>query len=201
MTVRLGIYGDSISTGWRGVSATSNRWTSIVCANFGLEEHNFAVDGLGFIRKRDTNAFSQHPLDMVVEADPHIALIALGANDFGSIPDAEQELREMMLYDMHRLRTGLPDAHVLVVEPYWPAKQEPARSSRVFDMHAECAAEVGLPLMKGQRGAFGEGYRQYLDPEEGQLHPNDRGHARLAEVMTAALAPFVKRARQPSGRM
>ncbi|HET7414942.1 MAG TPA: SGNH/GDSL hydrolase family protein [Arthrobacter sp.] len=194
MTVRLGIYGDSITTGWRGISARKNRWTSIVCRNLGFEEHNFGVDGLGFIRKRDTDAFPRHPLDMVIAADPHIALIALGANDFGAIPDAEQELRRMMLHDMHRLRNELPDAHVLVVEPYWPAStQEPPRSRRVFDMHGECAAKAGLPLVKGQRGVFGENYRGYLHPEEEQLHPNDQGHARLAEVMAEALAPFAER--------
>lgn len=196
MTVRLGIYGDSISTGWRGLSASRNRWTSIVCGNLGFEEHNFAVDGLGFIRQRDTDAFPRHPLDMLIAAAPHIALIALGANDFGSIPDAEQELRRTMLHDMRTLRAALPDAHVLVVEPYWPAStQEPPRSRRVFDMHGECAAEAGLPLIKGQRGVFGGDYLPYLHPEEGQLHPNDQGHARIAEVMTEALAPFGERLR------
>lgn len=192
MTVRLGIYGDSISTGWRGTVTRSKRWTSIVCANLGLEEHNFAVDGLGFLRKRETEVFPKHPLEMVIGVEPQIVLIALGANDYGYIPEEEDRLRNAMLTDMRRLGESLPESHVLVVEPYWPAAQEPPKGSRVFDMHGECANEAGLPLIKGQRGIFGEDYRRHLHPEEGQLHPNDLGHERIASVMTVALRPYVE---------
>ena len=191
MATRMGIYGDSISTGWRGVSERSKRWTTITCASLNLEEHNFSVDGLGFLRKRDTNQFPKHPLQMVISAEPQIALIALGANDYEYVPDRESDLRRAMIQDMTTLRNALPESHVLVIEPYWPSPdQEPPKGRRVFDMHGECAQETGLPLIKGQRGIFGSDYLQYLHPEEGQLHPNDHGHALLATTMTAALRPY-----------
>ncbi|MPY12220.1 SGNH/GDSL hydrolase family protein [Arthrobacter bussei] len=195
MTIRMGIYGDSIGTGWRGISDRSKRWTSITCTNLNLEEHNFSVDGLGFIRRRDTGAFLLHPLQMVIDAQPQIALIALGQNDYECIPDREDELRRVMLQDMTALRDALPESQVLVVEPYWPStRQEPPKGRRVFDLHGACAEEAGLPFVKGQRGVFGEDYLPYLFPEEGQLHPNDEGHAVLAAVMTEALSPYVQRA-------
>lgn len=194
MTLRLGIYGDSISTGWRGISDISKRWTSIVRSNLGLEEHNFGVDGLGFLRKRDTDAFEKHPLDMVIDARPHIALISPGANDYAHVQDEEQKLRTTMLQDMVTLRDALPGAQVLVVEPFWPGRQEPPLGGRVFDMHVDCASEAGLPVVKGQRGVFDGDHERYLYPQEGQLHPNDLGHARLGEVMTAALSPYVEAA-------
>jgi len=195
MTLRLGVYGDSISTGWRGISHVDKRWTSIVCRNFGLEEHNFAVNGLGFLTKRDTDSFEKHPLEMVIDADPQIALIALGANDYPQLPEHEDKLRRTMIEDMSRLRDALPDSQVLVVEPYWPALEWPPRIRRVFDLHAECAQETGLPFLVGQNGVFDGDHLPFLDPEPDQLHPNDRGHARLAEVMTGVLAPYVAKAR------
>jgi lysophospholipase L1-like esterase len=191
----MGIYGDSIGTGWRGISERPKRWTSITCANLDLEEHNFSVDGLGFIRGRDTDAFALHPSQMLINAEPQIALIALGQNDYECIPDRESELRRVMIQDMTALRDALPASQVLVVEPYWPSTlQEPPKGRRIFDLHGECAEEAGLPFVKGQRGVFGEEYLPYLYPEEGQLHPNDEGHAVLAAVMTEALSPYVQRA-------
>lgn len=94
-----------------------------------------------------------------------------------------------------RLRDALPDAQVLVVEPYWPARQWPPRIRRVFDLHAECAEETGLPFLVGQNGVFDGDHLPFLYPEPDQLHPNDRGHARLAEVMTGVLEPYVAKAR------
>lgn len=200
MAIKLGIYGDSISTGWRGISAINNRWTSIACANLGLEEHNYSVNGMGFLRKRDTDAFAKHPLDMVVDVDPQIALIALGANDFRFIPDREHEVRKWMLHDMRKLRAELPNAQVLVIEPYFPALEEGPRSHQVFELQLACVAEVGLPLIKGQRGVFGNDYEPCLYPEKTQMiHPNDRGHARLGEVMTEALRPYAEAARGAVG--
>lgn len=195
MTLRLGVYGDSISTGWRGISHVDKRWTTIVCRNLGLEEHNFAVNGLGFLTKRDTDAFEKHPLDMVIDADPHIALIALGANDYPQLPDNEAKLRRTMIQDMSRLRDSLPDSQVLVVEPYWPFREEPPRIRRVFDLHAECAEETGLPFVVGQYGIFADDPTPFFYPEPDQIHPNDLGHAKLAEVMTDALKPYVARLR------
>ena len=195
MTLRLGVYGDSISTGWRGISHVGKRWTTIVSRNLGLEEHNFAVNGLGFLTKRDTASFEKHPLDMVIDAEPQIALIALGANDYPQLPDNDDKLRRTMIGDMCRLRDSLPDSKVLVVEPYWPFLEEPPRIRRVFDLRAECAEETGLPFVSGQYGIFAADPTPFFYPEPNQIHPNDLGHARLAEVMTEALAPYVARAR------
>lgn len=195
MTLRLGVYGDSISTGWRGISHVDKRWTSIVCRNLGLEEHNFAVNGLGFLTKRDTEQFEKHPLEMVIDSDPQIALIALGANDYPQLPDNENKLRRTMIEDMSRLRDALSDSQVLVVEPYWPFLEEPPRIRRVFDLHAECAEATGLPFVLGQYGVFAADPAPFFYPEPDQIHPNDRGHARLAEVMTGALEPYVAKVR------
>jgi lysophospholipase L1-like esterase len=191
----MGIYGDSIGTGWRGISDRSKRWTSVTCTNLNLEEHNFSVDGLGFIRRRDTDVFPFHPLEMVINAQPQIALIALGQNDYGCIPERESELRGVIIQDMITLRDALPASQVLVVEPYWPSTlREPPKGRHLFDLHGECAQETGLPFIKGQRGIFGEDCLPYLYPEEGQLHPNDQGHAVLAATMTAALSPYAAHA-------
>ena len=100
-----------------------------------------------------------------------------------------------MIQDMSRLRDALPDSQVLVVEPSWPALEWPPRIRRVFDLHAECAEETGLPFLLGQNGVFDGDHLPFLDPEPDQLHPNDLGHARLGEVMTEALEPYVARVR------
>lgn len=76
MIVKLGIYGDTIRTGWWGISDRSRRWSSITCANLNLEARNFSVDGRGFIRRRDTDAYPLHPLQTVTGAQPQIDLRA-----------------------------------------------------------------------------------------------------------------------------
>lgn len=132
---------------------------------------------------------------MVIDAQPQIALIALGQNDYECIPDRENELRDVMMQDMITLRDALPESQVLVLEPYWPSTiEEPPKGQRLFDLHGERADQAGLPFIKGQRGVFGENYLPYLFPEEGQLHPNNQGHAVIAATMTAALSPYVQRA-------
>jgi lysophospholipase L1-like esterase len=132
---------------------------------------------------------------MVIDADPKIALIALGANDCIQLPENDHKLRRAMIEDMSRLRDSLPNSQVLVVEPYWPFLEEPPRIRRVFDLHAECAEETGLPFLLGQYGVFAADPPAFFYPEPDQIHPNDLGHAKLAEVMSQALEPYVDKAR------
>ena len=130
-------------------------------------------------------------MSLVIDADPHIALIALGANDYPQLPENDDKLRRTMVEDMSRLRDSLPNSQVLVVEPYWPFLEEPPRIRRVFDLHAECAEETGLPFLLGQYGVFAADPTPFFYPEPDQIHPNDLGHAKLAEVMSEALEPYV----------
>ncbi|MGN7191730.1 hypothetical protein [Curtobacterium sp. MCBA15_004] len=45
-------YGDSIVTGWRGISSPNKRWTTIVSERLGWRELNLAINGVGFVRRR-----------------------------------------------------------------------------------------------------------------------------------------------------
>lgn len=65
----------------------------------------------------------------------------------------------------------------------------------MFDLHAECAEETGLPFPLGQNGVFDGDHLPFLYSEPDHLHPNDLGHARLAEVMTGVPEPYVDKAR------
>ncbi len=47
----------------------------------------------------------------------------------------------------------------------------------------------------GQYGVFAADPTPFFYPEPDQIHPNDLGHAKLAEVMSEALEPYVARVR------
>jgi hypothetical protein len=80
--MNVAFYGDSIVTGWRGISAPDRRWSSIVASELGWRELNFAMNGLGFVRWRGPDkTHTGEPLGLladVLASDADACVVALG---------------------------------------------------------------------------------------------------------------------------
>ncbi len=172
-------YGDSYTLGV-GASDPAHRWSTLICASRGWREFNPSVDGLGFVRNRGA-------LDLptaLVAAAPDILIVALGLNDNFAYPTAGESIRSAMRADLRRLRTELPAARMVVVEPFWYTDERPESVETIIGWARAAAAEVGADFVPGA-SRWIEG-RSDLMAADG-LHPDDAGYAEIGRRMDSAL--------------
>ena len=95
----------------------------------GWYEFNPSVDGLGFVNRRG-GGVSGEPVDLVGdivdhEPAPEVVIVTMGLNDNFSMPRRAAEIEAAITADLERLRTELPDARLVVVEPFWYRADRP----------------------------------------------------------------------------
>lgn len=187
--VRVSFYGDSYTRG-KAASAESARWSTIVSAAHGWTELNHGIDGLGFVRQRASFADDDVPSAIIAE-QPDMVIVALGLNDNFVYDRAADRIREQIGVDFDRLADGLPDARIIVVEPFWYSDQRPDSVDVIAAWVRDSAAEHGFEYIAGA-SRWLEGHPEWMADDV--LHPNDAGYAELARRMNeelAALAPPV----------
>ena len=131
-------YGDSYTLG-TGASDPTLRWSSVICVDRGWREFNPSVNGLGFVNNRRAD------LDLpslIIAQQPDIVFVTMGLNDNFSYAVAADDIRIAIDADLRRLRTDLPDARLIVVEPFWYTDERPA------------SVEVIIGWVRRQRGAL-----------------------------------------------
>ncbi|GAA1226229.1 SGNH/GDSL hydrolase family protein [Rhodoglobus aureus] len=180
--LRVAFYGDSYTYG-TGASAEEKRWSTVLSEQHGWSEFNPSVSGLGFMRNR--TAFGEGDLpSFIISDNPDVVIVTMGLNDnftFGTYAD---ELPGQILSDFDRLATALPDAQLIVVEPFWYKAERPASVDVIISWVRDAAAEVGADYLPGAS------YWLAGDPgwiASDNLHPNDAGHAAIASQMDQAL--------------
>ena len=182
--VRVAFYGDSIVTGWRGISAIERRWTSLVSALLGWDEVNCAANGLGFVRWRGPGRTDTgEPLgliDDVIAAEPDLVVVSLGTNDIVVAEHRGADVRAAMRRDLHLLSERYGTNRVLVLEPYWPRVAFAPVFEQVRSWLREATAAAGLTYLEGQASVVAG--RAELLCADG-VHPNDAGHAALAAFL------------------
>ncbi|MGZ4571845.1 MAG: SGNH/GDSL hydrolase family protein [Blastococcus sp.] len=187
--MKVAFYGDSIVTGWRGISSAERRWSSIVSAALGWQELNIAVDGLGFVRWRGPDRTHSGEvlgvLTDVLDSDADACVVALGGNDSVVVADLHDGVRTAIERDLAMLVDRFGRHRVAVLDLYSPFADEKPPGWRAVRALLESAVhEHGLHLVPGLTDAV----RQ--DPgllcADG-VHPNDAGHAALASAVTPHL--------------
>ncbi|QAY60111.1 SGNH/GDSL hydrolase family protein [Microbacterium protaetiae] len=196
----VAFYGDSITTGHRSISAPDRRWTARVSARYGWTELNCARGGMGFVRWRgerpSPDAPREHtgePLGLLADvlgSDATACVVALGCNDsMLTRIDIESErpvwaprIRRAIERDLDLLLERFGPDHLAVLDLYRLFPDDgtlPPGWLRVRAELAPAAAERGIPLLDAaapdlhRGGCFGE---------DG-IHPNDDGHAILADAI------------------
>lgn len=179
---RVAFYGDSYTLG-TGASDFSYRWSTIICADRDWSEFNPSVNGLGFVNNRPTFGDGDLP-SLVIADDPDIVFITMGLNDNFSYGRAAAQIKAQITDDFTRLKTGLPDARFIVVEPFWYTDERPDSVEVIIGWVRDAAAEIGADYIP-DASHWIEGHPEWMAADG--LHPNDPGYAEMAERMDEAL--------------
>lgn len=186
----VAFYGDSYTLG-TGASEPAARWSSIVSAERGWREFNPSVNGLGFVNNRSSSGEGSGDLpDQVIAADPDIVFVTMGLNDNFSYDRAADRIRVAIDDDLQRLRDGLPDARLIVVEPFWYTDERPASLDVIVGWVRDAADRVGADWIP-DASRWLEGHDASSSDSwmaSDGLHPDDTGYRHMAERMDAALA-------------
>jgi lysophospholipase L1-like esterase len=190
--VKVAFYGDSIVTGWRGISAPERRWSSIVASELGWQELNVAMNGLGFVRwrgpnKTDTGA-PLGALADVLASDADVCIVALGCNDAVLVHEMRDEVKTAIDRDLRLLLDRFRRNNLIVMDLYSKfADEHPPGWRAVRGLLEEAVHEQGLSLTPGLSQAIRLDFSLLCGD---QAHPNDQGHAALAQ----AALPHLRRA-------
>jgi lysophospholipase L1-like esterase len=187
---RVAFLGDSYTggSGEGGVGATG--WPAIVSAAQGWSfDRNGplfnAQGGTGYVQAGGEKQPYSGRVDAVIAANPTTVIVAGGINDEGySLEEISSAANDVF----SRLRTGLPDANIIVVGPFYPSSPPSEKIQQVRDAVFEAALANGitnvidpLPWLDSPGIEIGS---------DG-IHPTDAGHQAIADQMNAALAPYL----------
>lgn len=183
-------YGDSYTLG-TGLDDPADRWATLVSEHRGWREFNPSVNGLGFVNNRlQAGAGSGDLPDRIIAEDPDIVLVALGLNDAFSYDRAGDRIRDAVFADLRRLRDELPDARLVVIEPFWYTSERPEAIEVISGWLEDAAAEVGASWIPGASrwldGHHADSADSWMAPDG--LHPDARGQREIADRVSAALA-------------
>ena len=179
----VAFYGDSYTSGM-GASAPSKRWSTIICERRGWAEFNPSVIGLGFVVNRHVDGDGDLP-SVIIEQDPDIVIVTLGLNDVFSFGTAASEIERQIAADLERISTALPDARIIVVEPFWHAGEAPESLDTIAGWLRDAAADIDADYIAGASHWL-QGHPEWMSWD--RLHPNDAGYAELASRMDLELA-------------
>ncbi len=178
----VAFYGDSYTLG-TGASAADKRWSTIICEQRGWREYNPSVNGLGFVNNRTVDGQGDLP-DLIIKRRPDIVFITMGLNDNFSYDRARTAIHTTIDSDFARLRSGLPDARFIVVEPFWYTDDRPASLAVISGWVKNAAKSIGADYIPGASHWI-EHHPEWMAADG--LHPNDEGYAHMAQRMDQAL--------------
>ncbi|MGW4928016.1 SGNH/GDSL hydrolase family protein [Agromyces sp. NPDC004153] len=182
--VVVAFYGDSYTRG-TGASSPERRWSTIVAQERGWWEFNPSVDGLGYVNNRELIGGTDL-VDQIVEHEPapDVVIVTMGLNDNFSMPARADEIEDAIDADLRRFRDELPDARLVVVEPFWYTDERPDSVEQVIGWVEAAAAVVEAEYIAGA-SRWLEGHPEWIAADG--IHPNDEGYAELARRMDAEL--------------
>lgn len=178
----VAFYGDSYTLG-AGASDPSKRWSTRICEDRGWAEFNPSVNGLGYVNNRGLLADDLIP--QIVEARPDIVIVTMGLNDNFSMPAQSAEIEAAISDDLETLAHDLPDARLVVVEPFWYTDERPASVDTIIGWVKNAADAVGADYIPGA-STWLEGHPDWMAADG--IHPDDEGYAAIAERMDEELA-------------
>lgn len=174
----IAFLGDDWTSG-AGASASSLRFTTLLCAQLNAVERNFGVDGTGYAKTSDKGGTYRSRVDALVAANPQVVIVSGGRNDQSDDGATAADAAKALFAKLH---AKLPDAVLIGVAPFWGDS----------DLPPEMVA-LATAVDKGVTDAGGT-YVDITDPIHGHPNfmaddadPNDKGYAAIA----AALAPQI----------
>lgn len=180
------ILGDSFAAG-AGATSPEQRWSTLLTVGTQWKEANLAHPQTGYVRAGTVGQCTPQTCpafpDVVADAvkdSPGIVIVTGGANDLG---EGAEKVADAVTRLVSGLRTGAPEAKVVVVNPWWDLRPEDpalAEYTKAIKDAATAAgatwADTGQPLV---------GHPDLMQADG--LQPNDKGHQALAEAVFKAL--------------
>lgn len=184
----VAFYGDSYTLG-TGAETPANRWSTVISEARGWNEFNPSVNGLGFVNHRQNFGEDDLPA-LVIAQDPDIVFVTMGLNDNFSFASRADLIHETIDSDLTRLRDALPEARIIVVEPFWYTEERPESVETIIGWVEDAAADIDADWIPGaSRWLDGHYAGSEDDWMAGDgIHPSDIGYAHMTEEMEAALA-------------
>ena len=179
---RVAFYGDSYTLG-TGATDPAQRWSTIISEKRGWSEYNPSVNGLGFVNNRGTFGDGDLP-SLVIDGNPDIVFITMGLNDNFSYDRAADQIKAQITDDFTRIQEALPDARIIVVEPFWYTDSRPESVEVIIGWVKDAAADIDADYIPGASHWI-EGHPEWMASDG--LHPNDDGYAEMAVRMDAEL--------------
>lgn len=178
----VAFYGDSYTLG-TGASDPSKRWSTRVSIERNWNEVNPSVNGLGFINNR--SAFGEGDLpSILISAEPEIVIVTMGLNDNFSFDSSADRIEAQIADDLGRLKSALPDARFVVVEPFWYTDERPESVDIIAGWVKDEADSIGADHIAGA-SRWIEGHPEWMASDG--LHPNDKGYTEMTRRMDAEL--------------
>ncbi|MBG6237413.1 lysophospholipase L1-like esterase [Mycetocola sp. CAN_C7] len=177
----VAFYGDSYTLG-TGASDPAERWSTRICLDRGWAEFNPSVNGLGFVNNRA--GIHDDLISRVIDTDPDIVFVTMGLNDNFSMPGRAAEIEAAISDDLDTLAAELPDARLVVVEPFWYTDERPESVDTIISWVKDAAGGVGADYIAGA-SRWIEGHPEWMAGDG--LHPNDAGYAAMTERMDEEL--------------
>jgi len=178
----VAFYGDSYTLG-TGATDDAARWSSVISAERGWREYNPSINGLGYLHNRTIFGEGDLPA-LIIEQRPDIVVVTMGLNDNFVFEQEGERIREQMNDDIDRLVAALPEARLIIVEPFWHIDERPDSVDTIIGWQRDMAERIDADHIAGaSRWIAG---RPDLMAADG-VHPNDEGHAVIAERMLAEL--------------
>ncbi|MBT2527365.1 GDSL family lipase [Streptomyces sp. ISL-99] len=177
------VHGDSITEGWWS-TRPAHAWPAAAGRALALDAVNLGHAGAG----RGELAVAQQMAGLPAD----VLTLAFGTNCWSRTPFSAPLLYETVRAFVGLVRQGHPDTPMLVLSPVLRPEAE-----RTPNALGATLADLRTALEEGTRARVAAGDdrlallpgRDILGPEHlaDGLHPNDTGHALMAEAVTAAL--------------
>lgn len=175
------ILGDSYTEG-AGSSTTSRerRWSTLMSDAMEWDEVNLSVPGTGYAAGGAERRSFEFLIDEIVARSPDVVLVSGGRNDtWFAATDVGAAATRLFA----RLAEDVPDAEVIVISPWWDDDAAPTTFDEAVDAIRVAAQTAGVRYL--DTGQPLSGRAELLSPDG--VHPNDDGHAALADAVLTAL--------------
>jgi lysophospholipase L1-like esterase len=144
---------------------------------------NPSVPGMGFVQSRgDTDLPTT-----IIEARPDAILVTLGLDDQLLVDTIPDRVRTAISNDLHDLRSGVPDAQLLVAMPMTVYETLPTKLNTLQRWLRTSAAAVSAPVIETAAWMRGR-----VELTIDGTHFNDAGQLRIARLMDPAIQSAIR---------
>lgn len=189
--------GDSITAGYLDEQANVSDYAWICSEALGAEHTQIAYPGIALVSSprhgvaMDSQYFKLQPPNYMPRVawdfsryTPRAIVLNLGTND-SDYEDSDATFQAVYEYLLSGIRTKFPQAEIFVLRTFLGIRSQPTAAA----VAARIAAGDKKIHYVNTEGWISQNTADYL---EDNLHPSESGHLKIAGLLQAVLAPYVK---------